>query len=124
MSERYINECVELTHDCEIGLKGERATVSELHGGWMKLTFSGRGAGFGNVIHTGKDYKFLRTVGGRWTRSGRMLKYDGNEVIYLERIQHGPALAPSVCDAVAEYVCDMLNAVDLDKLQQRWMERS
>lgn len=61
----------------------------------------------------------------RWTRQGCTLSYDGAEAINVSRIVGGdngkPKLSPTTCDAIADYVCCMLNTVDVDALTRVWM---
>lgn len=62
----------------------------------------------------------------RWTRQGCMLSYDGVEAIHLERHvddRHRAKLSPVQCDAIADYVCSMLNTIDVDTLTRLWMRR-
>jgi hypothetical protein len=62
----------------------------------------------------------------RWTRQGRMLSYDGTEAIHVERHvdeNHRAKLSPVQCDAIADYVCNMLNTIDVDALTRIWMRK-
>ncbi len=63
----------------------------------------------------------------RWTRDGRRLLLDGKPAIYIDRIVEpktaNSVLPPVVCDAIADAVCNMLNATDLDKLRADWMAK-
>jgi hypothetical protein len=63
----------------------------------------------------------------RWTREGRCLSYDGKPAIGIDRFVNpknaSATLAPVECDAIADYVCNMLNTVDLDALTQQWMKK-
>jgi len=60
---RRLNEVVELTRNCDIGKSGERAVVTSVGTGplaHMTLVFANRE--HGREVHTGADYKFLRSV--------------------------------------------------------------
>lgn len=62
MSARHVGEIVEVTRDCEIGQETELATVTDLDGPYMTLTFHrDTTQGRGLVVHTGANYKYLRT---------------------------------------------------------------
>lgn len=69
---RYLHEVVELIRDCELGESGERAVVVELMSAngaasstagprYMTLLFVNRPVEQ-RVVHTGADYRLLRTV--------------------------------------------------------------
>lgn len=66
--KRHVGEQVELTRDCELGAKGERAHVTEIDGMCMTLDFFERGDFVdgrevaNNTVKTGADYRFLRRV--------------------------------------------------------------
>lgn len=66
-------------------------------------------------------------VAERWTREGRCLSYDGESAIAIERvIQQRTAKAkldPVTCDAIADFVCTMLNTIDVDALVKKWMAK-
>lgn len=57
-AKRFVGEVVELSRDCELGQEGDRAVVTSLAFPYMSLTFGDR------VLHTGADYKYLRTYEG------------------------------------------------------------
>ncbi len=62
----------------------------------------------------------------RWTRHGRTLNYDGIEAFCIVRMlaENGTAqLSPTTCDAIASYVCDVLNSVDVDALTRLWTSK-
>jgi len=62
----------------------------------------------------------------RWTRQGRVLSLDGVEALEVGRFAstHNTfKLSPVQCDAIADYVCSMLNTVDLDALTSEWVRR-
>ena len=66
--KRHLHEVVEVTRDCEIGAKGERAVVVELAGGtppyehvYMTLLFPDRSPPE-RLVRTGADYLYLRSV--------------------------------------------------------------
>lgn len=52
---------MELTRDCELGRRGERAVVVFVHESTMTLVFPARPAG-DRVFRTGRDYKFAKEV--------------------------------------------------------------
>lgn len=60
MTKRAVYEMVELTQDCELGVKGERAIVVDIDGKCMRLTFFERTSDQYKL--TGTDYAFLRRV--------------------------------------------------------------
>lgn len=62
--QRYVGEHVELTRDCDLGSKGERAVVSVVHDGTIGLLFKHRVEGQGRQMATGADYAYLRHVCG------------------------------------------------------------
>ena len=57
---RQLNEVVELTRDCDIGKSRERAVVISVASMYMTLLFPNRE--HERKVHTGADYKFLRSV--------------------------------------------------------------
>lgn len=57
-AKRFVGEVVELSRNCELGQEGDRAVVTSLAFPYMSLTFQDR------VLHTGADYKYLRTCEG------------------------------------------------------------
>ncbi len=62
----------------------------------------------------------------RWTRQGRVLSYDGVEALEVGRFAstHNTfKLSPVTCDAIADYVCSMLNTIDVDALTRLWMDK-
>lgn len=62
----------------------------------------------------------------RWTRQGQMLSYDGVPALTVaqHRDERGNSkLRPVACDAIADYVCSMLNTIDVDALTRVWMGR-
>lgn len=63
--ERTLHEVVELTQDCELGEKGERAVVIHLafDGYWyMTLLFPNRALKHARKASTGADYRYLKGV--------------------------------------------------------------
>jgi hypothetical protein len=59
MASRYQYQVLELTQDCELGQRGERAVVTEIvNGRYMTLLFPGR-ALTERWVHTGLDYRYL-----------------------------------------------------------------
>ena len=61
-TERKLHEVVELTKDCELGEKGERAVVIHLEGKYMTLLFSNRTLKYSREQHTGADYLYVKKV--------------------------------------------------------------
>lgn len=62
-AKRFVGEVVEISCNCELGPEGDRAVVSALEGPYMSLTFPDRAPDL-RIVHTGADYKYLRTYGG------------------------------------------------------------
>lgn len=62
-SKRFVGEAVELSRDCELGQEADRAVVTALDGPYMTLHFPDRAPDCRDV-HTGADYKYLRTYDG------------------------------------------------------------
>lgn len=59
---RSLYEIVELTRDCDLGERGERAVVAKLAtlANLMTLVFPNREVGQTRWVHTGADYRFLK----------------------------------------------------------------
>jgi hypothetical protein len=62
-TKRFVGEVIELSRDCELGQESDRAVVTSLAFPYMSLTFPDREPDL-RVVHTGADYKYLRTYGG------------------------------------------------------------
>lgn len=61
--ERVLHEVVELTQDCELGEKGERAVVIKLvydEYWFMTLLFPNRAIKHTRKVSTGADYRYLK----------------------------------------------------------------
>lgn len=58
--DRQLHEVVEVTKDCELGEKGERAVVVYVGEEFMTLVFPNRAIKHTRKINTGADYTHLR----------------------------------------------------------------
>jgi len=62
-----------------------------------------------------------------WSREGRILHYDGERAIdvvrYVDSLGNAK-FSPTMCDAIASYVCDALNRVNVDALHGAWMSNT
>lgn len=56
--QRYLHEVVELTQDCDLGARGDRAVVVALDRRLMTLVFPARDSD--RKVTTGADYRFMR----------------------------------------------------------------
>jgi len=61
-TERKLHEVVEITQDCELGEKAERAVVINLEGKYMTLLFPNRALKYHREVHTGADYLYVKKV--------------------------------------------------------------
>lgn len=120
---RHLGEHVQLTCDCELGYEGENAAVTALDERYMTLEFANR------IVHTGANYKYLRSADaahGRWSRQGCYVLCDGIEAFEVSRVldDHDNALlSPTMMDAIRAHICDVLNTIDVDALHAEWMRK-
>ncbi len=78
------------------------------------------------VAEVAEEFEDLLADAPRWTCHGRTLSLDGTEALGIERIvdeRSNAKLSPVACDAIADYVCTVLNILDLDTLVRDWTNK-